>query len=136
MSAPDTLAFPQPETDGIGAHHWTALADGRLEFQSCKSCNHAWLPPRTECPRCLGPDWAWQAASGKAKLVSWVVYHHGYHPWFAKKLPYNVAVVELAEGPRLISNILADLDQLKIDIPLQLVIQHEADVALARFRPV
>jgi uncharacterized OB-fold protein len=67
--------------------------------------------------------------------VSWVVYHHGYHEYYAARLPYNVAVVELAEGPRLISNVVDARKPLAINMPLRLVIQREAGVPLARFSP-
>lgn len=103
-------------------------------FMRCKSCGHAWLPARTECPKCLSDQASWEQSSGRAKLISWVWYHHAYHPWFAKKLPYNVAVVELAEGARLVSNIVDAGAHLKIDMPLALAIEHEGEVAVARFR--
>ena len=128
-------AFPAPQPSEISVPFWRALEHGRLEFQRCTPCGHAWLPPRSECPRCLSPDFQWTAASGRATLVSWVVYHHGYHPYYAARLPYNVAVVELAEGPRLISNVVDAKDRLRIDLPLKLVIGCEAGVALARFVP-
>jgi hypothetical protein len=67
--------------------------------------------------------------------VSWVVYHHAYHDYFASRLPYNVAVVELEEGPRLISNVVGATGRLRIDMPLKLVIEREAGIALARFAP-
>lgn len=128
-------ALPAPRVDEGTAPYWRALDEGRLVFQRCTACDHAWLPARGECARCLAREYRWEAASGQARLVSWVVYHHGYHPYFATRLPYNVAVVELAEGPRLISNIVDADDRLRIDMPLALVIQHESGVALARFRP-
>ena len=138
MTAPEATidaAFPAPQPNETAAPYWRALAEGRLEFQRCTSCAHAWLPPRSECPRCLSPDSRWTAASGSARLVSWVVYHHGYHDYYAARLPYNVAVVELAEGPRLISNVVDAQNPLRIDMPLMLVIQRESGVALARFKP-
>lgn len=128
--------FPAPQTSGVSGPYWQALEEGRLVFQRCKPCGNAWLPPRTECPKCLSSQWQWETASGRAKLVSWVVYHHGYHPYYASRLPYNVAVVELTEGPRLMSNVVdANGGGLRIEMPLQLVIQRESGVALPRFRP-
>ena len=121
--------FPVPEPTDLSAPYWRALDEGRLDFQRCGACGHAWLPARGECPRCL----ARETASGRARLVSWVVYHHGYHPYFAARLPYTVAVVELAEGPRLISNIVDPVEKLSIDAPIALVIQREAGFALPRF---
>ena len=128
-------AFPAPAASEIAAPYWRALEQGRLTFQRCGHCNNAWLPARTECPRCLASEPRWEEAGGRAKLVSWVVYHHGYHEYYATRLPYNVAVVELDEGPRLISNVIADVKSLRIDMPLRLEIQREAGVALARFAP-
>ncbi len=127
--------FPAPAPSEIAAPYWRALEQGRLTFQRCANCNHAWLPARTECPRCLAPEPRWEDATGRAKLVSWVVYHHGYHEYYAPRLPYNVAVVELDEGPRLISNVIADANRLRIDLPLRLEVQRESGVALARFAP-
>ena len=128
-------AFPAPQPSALAEPFWKALDDNRLVFQRCLACGHAWLPARGECPGCLAREAQWETASGAARLVSWVVYHHGYHEYFATRLPYNVAVVELAEGPRLISNIVEASDALRIDMPLRLVIQREAGVALARFAP-
>jgi uncharacterized OB-fold protein len=126
--------FPAPERTPANAPYWDALAEGRLIFQRCRACRHAWLPAREECPQCLRADWAWEDASGQAKLISWVVYHVAFNDWYKAKLPYNVATVELAEGPRLLSNIVGDTP-LCIDMQLQSVIEHEDGIALARFRP-
>jgi len=71
-------------------------------------------------------------------LISWVVYHMAYHPAFEERLPYAVAIVELDEGPRLISNVVgsADLESLVIDQRLVLVIEEEHGVAIPRFKPI
>lgn len=128
-------AFPPPERTGLTAPYWEALDSGELAFQRCSECGNAWLPARTECPRCLAAQWRWEKAAGGGRLVSWVVYHRSYHPAFADRLPYNVAIVELDEGPRLISNIAAVEGGagLEVDMRLRLHVQREADVPLARF---
>ena len=115
-------------------HYWDSLKAGRLTYQNC-ACGHCWLPPRTECPSCLGTDWSWRDASGRAKLISWVVYFFAYDESFQKKIPYNVAIVELNEGVRLISNITdcPDGQGFELDMPLELAVEHEGDVVLARF---
>jgi hypothetical protein len=128
-----------PEPSREMADHRAALADGRLTFQRCERCANAWLPPREHCPRCLSPAWGWEDASGDAKVVSWVVFHRAFHPAFADRVPYNVVVAELAEGPRLISNVIGtDAAEpaagLGIDVPLALVPETEGDVPVARFR--
>jgi uncharacterized OB-fold protein len=130
--------FPKPEITPLNAPYWEALAAGQLLYQRCKRCQHAVLPARSECPYCLHPSLTWQQASGAAKLISWIVYHHAFHPAFASRLPYTVAVVELAEGARLVTNIVGaeDPEKLRIDMPLLLTIEQDEGVALPRFRPV
>jgi uncharacterized protein len=132
------VSVPAPERDALNTPYWDSLAHGELSYQRCNVCGHAWLPARSECPHCLKADWRWQAAAGGARLISWVVYHMSYHPAFASRLPYTVAVVELDEGPRLISNVvgMSDAEALKIEQRLQLVIEDESGTAVPRFRPV
>jgi uncharacterized OB-fold protein len=129
--------IPPPERTAHSAPYWDALDAGRHVFERCAACGHAWLPPRAECPRCLSDRVGWETASGQARLISWVVYHAAFHPAFAARLPYTVAVVELREGPRLISNIVGvdDPETLEIEMPLRLVIERENGFALPRYTP-
>lgn len=130
--APKSVPTIEPDIDPVSAPYWAALGEGRLSFQAC-ACGHRWLPARERCPACLGTDWRRETAAGGARLVSWVVYHVAYHPAFADRLPYNVAVVELDEGPRLISNVLAEPGALRGDARLRLRIDPGERVPLPRF---
>ncbi|MAW87053.1 MAG: DNA-binding protein [Phyllobacteriaceae bacterium] len=112
-----------------------ALQERRLTFQHCRQCGNNWLPARTECPRCWSDDHEWRAASGEATVHSWVVFHVAFDPRFRDRVPYNVALVDLDEGPRLITNI--------VDLPdgtdvvgrrVTLVFQEDMDRQLPRFR--
>lgn len=125
-----------PEPSSQLTDHRAALAEGRLTFQRCTQCANAWLPPRDACPRCLSPDYRWEEASGDAKIVSWVVYHRAFHPAFADRVPYNVVVAELAEGPRVISNVVGIVaaDGLTIDTPLRFTPETEGGIPVARFK--
>jgi len=121
----------------VSAPYWAALRAGRLDFQRCRGCGNAWLPPREECPRCLEADWAWETASGRGRVISWVVYHLAPNRTFASRVPYNVAIVELDEGPRLITNLLdGEGRSPRIEAPVELEIQEEGGLAMARFRLV
>jgi uncharacterized OB-fold protein len=133
MSAPQ-IELPEASPD-VAAHR-VALAEGRLTFQRCGSCGNAWLPPRDHCPRCLAAEWSWEDSSGRARVISWVVYHRAYHPAFADRVPYNVVVAELDEGPRLISNVVGieGAEGLSIDAPLEAEFGTEGDVPVVRFR--
>ena len=121
-----------PDITPLSEPYWKALEEGRLTYQRCNACGHSWLPARAECPSCLRADWVWQTATGRAKLVSWVVFHHAYHGTFKDRVPYNVAIVELEEGPRLVSNVLGG-GPLRIDMPLTLHIERAEGIAVPRF---
>lgn len=123
---------PVPAVTDLTRPYWEALGQGRLMYMRC-DCGHAWLPARRECPQCLGDKVRWEEAGGKGKLVSWVVYHTAYHEAFKDRLPYNVAVVELDEGPRLITNMVDEHEALACDAPVRLAIETVDGVALARF---
>lgn len=128
--------FPAPPVDDLTRPFWDGLTAGELRFQRCRQCDNAWLPQREECPRCWSDQWAFEVSSGRGTLVSWIVYHKAYHPYFADKIPYNVSIVELEEGPRLLTNVVTDdPGSLDIDQPVELLIQREAGFSLARFRP-
>lgn len=101
------------EIDAINGPYWAGLREGVLTYQAC-GCGHRWLPPRQLCPACLGTGWGWETASGEGTIRSWVVYHVAYHPAFQDRLPYNVAIVRLVEGPQLIAHIDAPRDALRV----------------------
>jgi uncharacterized OB-fold protein len=128
-------SWPVPDIDDLNRPYWDAIEAGHLMFQRCVR-GHAWLPPRAQCPGCLASDWQWTQASGLATLKSWVVYHVAYHEAFRDRLPYNVSIVELDEGPRLITNVVAPADALRAELRLRLSVEREDGVALARFAPV
>lgn len=128
------MQLPAPEITPLTEPYWDGLADGVLRHQRCRACANAWLPPRQECPGCLGDDWDWEVAQGTGHVVSWVVYHHAFHEALVDRLPYNVALVELDEGPRLISNITDGTHEMSVGRRVELVVEKEGGVSVARFR--
>lgn len=127
------MSYPLPEPTPLSQPYWDALAEGQLVYQHCRRCKHAWLPARSECPECLESDWEWIPASGRARVVSWVVFHHAYHEAFKSRVPYNVTLVELDEGPRLLTNIVNPEKGIEVGRAVTLAIEREQDFALARF---
>jgi uncharacterized OB-fold protein len=125
--------LPQPEITELNRAYWDALRAGHLMFQRCR-CGHAWLPARHECPSCLRAGAGWERASGRGTLLSWVVYHTAYNPAFADRLPYHVALVQLAEGPRLITRIVDGHERLTGDARVELQVSWEGAQPLASFR--
>jgi len=127
------MNMPKPDINEVSRPYWDALREGHLVVQRC-NCGHAWLPARRHCPACLSPDVRWERASGRGRLLSWVIYHTAYHPAFEARLPYNVALVQLEEGPRVLTNIVDPNESLAAEAPVELKVEWEEDVALARFR--
>ena len=127
------MAIPLPEPTELSKPYWDGLREGRLLIQRC-ACGHAFLPARKHCPACLAPDPSWERASGRGVILSWVVYHVAYHPAFESRLPYNVALVELDEGPRVLTNIVDGNDRLAGGAKVELAIEQEEGFPLARFR--
>jgi uncharacterized OB-fold protein len=120
---------PEQETFESG------LRDGRLLFQRCTKCGHSWLPARAECPSCWRPAATWEEASGFAEVISWVVYHRAYDPAVKDRLPYNVALVRLDEGPQMVTNLVGtgDCQDLIGGERVTLVLQCDGGRMLARF---
>jgi len=133
----DPSLLPLPEKNPAHQPFWDGAANGKLMFQRCCNCGHAFLPGREECPQCLEPDLAWEEASGRGTLYSWITYHRAYGPAYQTRVPYTVGIVVLEEGPRLASNIvgIADPEALTIDQPLELQIEMDDGIAIPRFRP-
>jgi uncharacterized OB-fold protein len=80
------------------------VGDHELRVQQCRGCGRRRLPPSWICPHCLAEEYEWIAASGAGVIHSFVWYLRPLDPAFLAT-PYNVTIVELAEGPRLISKV-------------------------------
>jgi uncharacterized protein len=127
---------PRPAPESVP--YWRAARQHRLELPRCNACGQFWFPPSQSCPHCLSADFAFAAVSGRGKVFSFVIFHRVYHPAFAKEVPYVVALVELVEGPRLLSNIVGvACDAVACDMPVKVVFDDlAADVSLPKFTPL
>ena len=132
-----TPPLPVPLPDEASALFFEGLAAGRLMLMRCLACGVYRYPARDRCDACWSTETEWARASGRATLHSWVVFHQVYHPAFAARVPYNVALVELAEGPRISTNIVGvEDDALQAGMALEAVFEPLGDgVALVKFRP-
>jgi uncharacterized OB-fold protein len=126
------LPVPTPETK----HFWEGTRAGELRLQRCGECAKTYFPPRPFCPACASRNVSVVKASGRAKLLSYVI-HHRPAPGFTP--PYAIAVVELDEGPRMMTNVVGcpqTPDALVLDMPVEVVFEKQtAEITLPLFKP-
>jgi uncharacterized OB-fold protein len=136
MSEPVPKPVPRPAPESVP--YWQAARAHRLELPCCNACGKFWFPPSQSCPHCLAADFAWTRVSGVGKVFSFVTFHRVYHPAFAQDVPYVVALVELAEGPRLLSNIVGvSPEAVSCDMPVKVVFDDVAEgVSVPKFTPI
>lgn len=124
---------PTPETEPF----WQGCAEGELRLQRCLQCQEFFFPPRSLCPRCWSDEVAWETVSGRGTLHSYII-NHRPAPGFEEDGPYAIAVVQLEEGPRMMSNIVEvenTPENLVVDMPLEVTFEKRGDVMLPQFRP-
>jgi uncharacterized OB-fold protein len=137
MTTSTEYAKPLPVRTEENAPFWDSAKRHALEMQRCNDCERFRYPVADFCPRCLSPEYEWQPVSGKATLYSFIIVHQRYDPSFADDLPYNVAIVELDEGPRLVSNIVG-IPNGDIRVGMPLTISYEdvtEEFTLPKFKP-
>ena len=129
---------PLPRIDEESRGWWEALKRHELSVQHCRDCGTVRLPPRAVCPECMSSSVAWERASGRAAVYSFTITHQNQSPGFREELPYVLAVVELEEGVRLMTNVVGCApDAVRIGLPVEVVFDDVTpEVTLAKFRPV
>ncbi|MEU1657466.1 Zn-ribbon domain-containing OB-fold protein [Streptomyces griseofuscus] len=121
-----------PEADAFTRPYWAAAADGRLLIRRCAACGRAHHYPREFCPHCWSEDVAWEQATGRATLYTWSTVHRNDLPPFSDRTPYIAAVVDLAEGPRMMTQVVdAGEAELSAGMPLRVAFTDGKPV----FRP-
>ena len=127
--------LPRPTEDS--APYWDAAQRGELRMQRCSDCGHIRFPPALLCPQCLSERSEWERLSGRGSVYSWIVIHQSQHPAFNADTPYNVAIVELEEGPRLHTNLVeCKNEDIHIGMPVEVAFDKINDeVTLVKFRP-
>lgn len=130
------MSFPAPEITDVNRAYWEGLSQGVLRYQHCESCGTDWLPARSHCPHCLSAQTSWRASGGRGKVMSWIVYRKAYAPHLENRIPYDVTIVELDEGPRLLTNVVDSEagTRLSVGARVELAIEEEEGFHLPRFR--
>lgn len=128
---------PLPLPTDENKDYLEGLRAGQVRVQKCSGCGRFRYPPAQFCPTCLSDMGSWEQLSGRGTIYSYIVLHQLYHPGFRYDLPYNVAVVELNEGPRITTNIVGCRNE---DLRIGMAVVAEffeatPDATILKFRP-
>ena len=127
----------RPTVTPVNRPFWEGCARGELLIQRCTSCSKMRYPAAIVCPTCLSAESKWERVSGAGTVFSFVVFHRAYHPSREGKVPYNVSLIELDEGPILLSNVV-DVDHATMEVgqPVRVAFESiDQDLAIPVFKP-
>jgi uncharacterized protein len=126
---PGVTPLTQPYWDGARGH--------QLLIQRCSGCGHRWHPPLPRCPECHSASVDWIPVSGKGRVYTYTVVYHATHAAMADKVPYISALIELEEGPRVLTNLRnCSEDTVQIGMPVSLIFEElTPEITLPQFEP-
>jgi uncharacterized OB-fold protein len=130
------MRFDLPTPDLETQPYWDAAKDGKLLIKRCGACGRHHFYPRPFCPHCWSDDVDWVEASGRATLYTWSVVHQNDLPPFPERVPYVAAIVDLEEGPRMMTNVV-DCDADALEMGMSLAVDYRPisdDVTIPVFR--
>ena len=117
--------LPAPVVNADSAPYWEGAREGRLLLQRCGDCGTLRFFPRYLCTACGSDRTEWAEASGRGRVHSFTIVHRAAFPEFQARTPYVVALIDLEEGPRVMTNIVGD-DALGVAIGDAVVVEFEA----------
>lgn len=132
-----TYEKPLPNLAGDSLPYWEGCKEGKLLLQRCVRCKRFRFYPRWLCPHCSSADVEWVQASGRGVVHAVTVVHRAPSKAFAKDCPYVIALVELEEGVRMMSNVTdCPSESVVIGMPVQVYFDPVTpEVTLPKFRP-
>jgi uncharacterized OB-fold protein len=107
-------AFPKPAPDADSTAYWQALREHRVLFQRCGACGHSQLYFRALCRSCWSRDLHEVQAAGSGTVHSFTICHSVGNRALAAELPYALALVDLDEGPRVMTRIAGEPESVRI----------------------
>jgi hypothetical protein len=114
---------------------WAATKEHRLTYQACDSRGEITFHPRRHCTSCLGTDLRWHDSAGGGTVYTYTVIHQHGQPYFRGKLPYVVGFIDLDEGFRLLAEIDAEPEAVRVGQRVTVGWEDHAELAIPVFRP-
>jgi len=129
--------FDLPSIDIETKPFWDGLKERKFLLRHCNACGRDHYYPRPFCPTCWSDDLSWKEASGRGTLYTYSIVHVNDLPPFNERVPYVAAIVELDEGPRVMTNVEGvEFEALRIGMPLAVDFRPISDdVTIPVFRP-
>jgi len=129
---------PLPVPTKWSAPFWEGTKQGKLLLKTCDKCGNIDHPPYLYCTSCSAEEATWVEASGRAVLAAYTINMYAVPVPFIEDLPYVLGFVDLAEGPRMISNVVnCDHSDLHIGMELEAVFhQTEGGIVLPKWQPL
>lgn len=126
-----------PVPDELTAPYWAAAGEHRLAVQRCEGCGRLTHPPVARCPACHGDAFTWPTLSGRGRVHTYSVAMHSVHPVSEGHTPYVIALVELEEGPRILTNLRGvEPEAVRVGMAVEAVFEDVDDgLALPQFAP-
>jgi uncharacterized OB-fold protein len=137
MTSDYTKPLPRPINPELTRPFWEAARRHELVMPRCTTCDHVFFYPRSECPRCFSTTLEWVPVSGRGRLHSFTIVYQPANAAFKAEAPHVYAVVQLDEGPRLVSNVVeCDPEAVRVDMPLVAVFDDVTpEWTLVKFKP-
>ena len=137
MTSEYTKPLPRPMSEERTRPFWDATKRHELVMPRCKTCDQKFFYPLEDCPKCLSNNLEWVQVSGKGRLHSFTIIRQPANPVFIEDVPYIYAMVQLDEGPRMISTVVqCDIEDAEIDMPLVAVFDDiTPEWTLVKFKP-
>lgn len=128
--------LPQPTQ--VTKAFWDAAKQHELLIQQCNKCGIHIFYPRAFCPECLSSELEWVASSGEGMVYSYTIIYHSPIREFENLVPYILAIIELKEGVRIMSNIVnCELGDIHVGMAVKVVFEDVSkDISLPKFIPV
>jgi Predicted nucleic-acid-binding protein containing a Zn-ribbon len=127
---------PLPAIDDESRPYWEAAREHRFVLQRCGACGKHVFYARALCPHCHAAELEWVEASGRGTIHSYTVARRPAGPAFADRVPYVCVLVDLEEGPRMLSNLIVDdVDSVRVGQPVRVAFEDVGEVTLPVFEP-
>jgi Predicted nucleic-acid-binding protein containing a Zn-ribbon len=117
---------------------WEYARKHELRIPRCMDCKRHFFPPSSFCPYCLSENIEWVKSSSRGKVKSWIIVQDTPNSKWGEKVPDNVVLVELDEGPRLISQLIGiDNNSIKGDMEVEVFFEDITnEISLPKFKPI